>query len=316
MVKPLQLAVTPTPVDRLDRLSEQLGGPQLYVKRDDLTGLGLGGNKARKLEYLCAEALSANCDVLVTGGGPQSNHARMTAAAAARLGLDCKLLLTGERPARMTGNLLIDVLFGATVEFHGSATYAELERAVEEAAQALRAEGRRPYAIPLGGSSVTGATAYVAAADELRSQVSDITAVVVADGSGGTHAGLLAGFESEIAVVGVDVGTRPDIDEAVASLARETAASIGRNAGNVEIDHRWIGNGYGIPTNESVGALRLVARIEGLILDPVYTSKAMAGLMGAIRENRFSASDSVVFLHTGGSPALFADRYGHSLLEP
>ena len=211
----------------MDRLAAAIGSPaRLLVKRDDLTGLALGGNKARKLEYLCAEALERGCDTLVTGGGPQSNHARMTAAAANRLGLDCHLALAGREPSRHDGNLLLDDLLGATVEFTGARDYYEIETSIEKIAAQLEAEGRRPFAIPVGGASVTGVVAYALAIDELRTQLdTDPDWIFVADGSGGTHAGLLAGLgaSSPTRVVGVDVGTRPDLDEIVPRLAAEAA---------------------------------------------------------------------------------------------
>ncbi|HVM41095.1 MAG TPA: pyridoxal-phosphate dependent enzyme, partial [Acidimicrobiia bacterium] len=192
------LAFVPTPLERLERLSEWLGGPEVLVKRDDQTGLALGGNKARKLEYLCAEALEAGADVLVTGGGHQSNHVRMTAAAANRLGLDCHLVLGGDRPGHFDGNLVVDAVLGAEIEFCGAGDYYGVEAAIEAAAARLAAEGRRPFAVPIGGASVTGALAYVEAADEMAAQASalgaEVTHVVVADGSGGTHAGLMAGL--------------------------------------------------------------------------------------------------------------------------
>lgn len=314
------LAHLPTPLEALDRFSEWLGGPRVLVKRDDLTGLALGGNKARKLEYLCADAMASGSDILVTGGGHQSNHARMTAAAANRLGIDCHLVLGGERPPLLTGNLLLDHLLGAEMEFCGGGDYDALERAIEVAADRLRAEQRRPYAIPIGGASVVGAVAYVAAADELLDQVRATGAgrvdwVVVADGSGGTHAGLLAGLGGGTGVLGVDVGTRPDLEETVPKLAAGAAHAAGRPApeSDVVVDHDWFGAGYGALTPECIEAMETAARLEGLILDPVYTAKAMAGLIGWARQRRFDADDTVVFWHTGGTPALFAQRYQERL---
>ena len=309
----IPLAHLPTPLEPLDRLSEWLGGPRLLVKRDDLTGLALGGNKARKLELLCAEALAQGCDTLVTGGGSQSNHARMTAAAANRLGLECHLAVAGPRPAAATGNLLLDRILGAHLHFTGERGYYDTEAAILELAQGLAAEGRRPYAIPIGGASVTGAMAYVAAADELLGQAAvAVDWVVVADGSGGTHAGLLAGLPGGVAVLGIDVGTRPDLDERVPEIAAEAATVAGRPppAGPVVIDHDHFGPGYGKPTAACLEAIRAAARLEGLILDPVYTGKALAGLIGWARDGRFGPDQTVVFWHTGGAPALFAELYG------
>jgi D-cysteine desulfhydrase family pyridoxal phosphate-dependent enzyme len=309
---PLPLVHRPTPIEPLDRLAGWLGGPRLLVKRDDQTGLALGGNKARKLEHLCAEALALGCDTLVTGGGPQSNHCRMTAAAANRLGLECHLALAGDSPGRPTGNLLLDHLLGAHLHPTGARAYYEIEASIEAVADAVRAAGGRPYAIPVGGASVTGALGYLDAARELMDQLAEpVDWIVVADGSGGTHAGLLAGLEGGTRILGVDVGTRPDLDERVPELAAATAAATDRPApgGEIHIDHTRFGAGYGKPTPECLEAIRAVARLEGLLLDPVYTGKAMAGLMGWTREGRFTDRQSVLFWHTGGAPALFADPF-------
>jgi D-cysteine desulfhydrase family pyridoxal phosphate-dependent enzyme len=318
----IPLAQLPTPLERMDRLSEQLGGPRILVKRDDLTGLALGGNKARKLEYLCAEAIAAGCDTLVTGGGHQSNHARMTAAAAARLGLDCHLAVGGHEPGTLSGNLLLDRLFGATLHYTGAQAYYETESAIEDLATRLRVEGCRPFAIPIGGASVTGATAYVQAADELLGQTGELDTdrvdwVVVACGSGGTHAGLLAGLGDRARVLGVDVGTRPDLDEVVPELAAATAARAGRDPPRTEavIDHTHFGAGYAEVTDDSLDAIRTVARLEGIALDPAYTGKAMAGLVAAVRDGVLADAGTVVFWHTGGAVALFARRYAEVFSE-
>lgn len=310
------LAHLPTPLEPMDRFAEWLGGPRVLVKRDDLTGLALGGNKARKLEYLCAEALAQGCDTLVTGGGHQSNHVRMTAAAANRLGLDCHLAMGSHPPRTVSGNLLLDVVLGATLHYTGTQSYYETESAIEELAARLAGEGRRPFAIPIGGASVTGAASYVGAADELSHQLAQIGEkpvdwVVVANGSGGTHAGLLAGLHRPTRVLGVDVGTRPDLDEVIPRLAAEVAAQTGRAAPEAEtiVDHDHFGTGYGEITDDALDAIRQTARLEGIVLDPVYTGKAMAGLIDAVREGRLGGSDTVVFWHTGGAVALFAKRY-------
>jgi D-cysteine desulfhydrase family pyridoxal phosphate-dependent enzyme len=309
---PLPLAHRPTPVEPLDRLAAWLGGPRLLVKRDDQTGLALGGNKARKLEHLCAEALALGCDTLVTGGGPQSNHCRMTAAAANRLGLACHLALAGDPPRTPTGNLLLDHLLGARLHATGAREYYEIEASIEAVAEEVRAAGGRPYPIPVGGASVTGAVGYVDAAQELGGQLAEpVDWIVVADGSGGTHAGLLAGLEGATQILGIDVGTRPDLDERVPELAEATAKATGRPSPGraIHLDHTRFGAGYGKPTPECLEAIRATARLEGLILDPVYTGKAMAGLIGWIREGRFTDQHSVLFWHTGGAPALFAGSF-------
>jgi D-cysteine desulfhydrase family pyridoxal phosphate-dependent enzyme len=310
------LAQLPTPLEPMDRFSEWLGGPRVLVKRDDLTGLALGGNKARKLEYLCGEARAQGCDVLVTGGGAQSNHARMTAAAANRLGFDCHLAVGGTEPAKYSGNLLLDRVLGATLHFTGADSYYEVESAIEKLAAQLEADGRRPFAMPIGGASVTGAAAYAWAADELLAQASAeglgrIDWIVVADGSGGTHAGLLAGLGGQARVLGVDVGTRPDLDDVIPRLGAEVALFAGRDApdGALDLDHDCFGDGYGAVTAAALEAIERVAKLEGIVLDPVYTGKAMAGLIAAARDGRFGDGDSVVFWHTGGAVALFAHRY-------
>jgi 1-aminocyclopropane-1-carboxylate deaminase/D-cysteine desulfhydrase-like pyridoxal-dependent ACC family enzyme len=293
----------------------------LVFTGDDCTGLALGGNKARKLAHLCVEALAAGCDTLVTGGGAQSNHVRMTAAAANRLGLECHVALSTDAPvdpsAGPGGNLLLDTVLDAHMHFVGPCDYYSLEGAIEALAAELSRDGGRPFAIPVGGASVTGVTAYADAADELRSQLdgAPVGCVVVADGSGGTHAGLLAGFGDDVQVLGVDVGTRPDLDDVVPRLAAEAAARTGRAAppAGAVIDHGRFGDGYGELSEDGLEAIRLVAKLEGIVLDPVYTGKAMAGLIAAVRDGRFTSRDTVVFWHTGGAPALFATKYAAGL---
>ena len=316
----LGLAHLPTPLEPMDRLSDALApgghGPRLLVKRDDCTGLALGGNKARKLEPLCAEALAAGCDVLVTGGGAQSNHARMTAAAANRLGLECHIALAPPPAADMespSGNLLLDHVLGATLHLLERGDYYAVEAGIEALAAELVAAGKQPFAIPVGGASVTGATAYVHAANELVAQLGGtrVDWIVLADGSGGTHAGLLAGLDPDVQVLGVDVGTRPDLDDTVPALAAEAAARAGRAPPpeRAVIDHERFGSGYGAVTDATIEAVHLAARTEGIVLDPVYTGKAMVGLIAAVRDGRIGANDTAVFWHTGGAPALFAHRY-------
>ena len=313
------LAHLPTPIEPMDRLGAALGlAPgALWVKRDDCTGLAGGGNKARKLEYLCAEAIADGCDTLVTGGGRQSNHVRMTVAAANRLGLGCTVVLAGGRPSRPTGNVLLDHLLGADIVWVDDAGYYATETAIDDTCARLRADGRRPYAMPIGGASVTGALGYVAAADELVGQLPDVDLVVTADGSGGTHAGLVAGLGDHERVLGVDVGTRPDLAERVPEKAAEIAARAGRPepTGRLQLDRDRFGAGYGAPTDASREGLDLAARCEGLVLDPVYTGKAMAGLIAAARRGDL-AGRRIVFLHTGGMPALFANAYADWIAGP
>ncbi|MCU1463761.1 MAG: D-cysteine desulfhydrase [Acidimicrobiales bacterium] len=307
------LAHLPTPLEPMDRLAAEIGLPPgtLWVKRDDCTGLAGGGNKVRKLEYLCAEAIAGGCDTLVTGGGRQSNHVRITAAAANRLGLACTVVLAGGRPSHPTGNVVLDYLLGADIVWAEDDGYYATEAAIEAARDRLRVEGRRPYAMPIGGASVTGALGYVRAADELAAQLPDVAVVVTADGSGGTHAGLVAGLGDHRRVLGVDVGTRPDLGERVPEKATEVAERAGRPSptGDLRLDRDRFGAGYGAPTDACREALDLAARCEGLVLDPVYTGKAMAGLLAAVRDGRITPGEQVVFLHTGGLPALFAHAY-------
>jgi D-cysteine desulfhydrase len=319
----LPLALLPTPLEPADRLGAALDMEpgSLWVKRDDLTGLGGGGNKARKLEYLCADALARGADTLVTGGGPQSNHARMTAAVANRLGLACTIVVAGARPATASGNVLLLELFGPELVWSGgdelAMDYYAVEAAIEDACARLVSEGRRPYRMPIGGATAVGALGYVRAAAELREQAAAAFAgrqaevVVVADGSGGTHAGLAAGLGDLDLVLGVDVGARPDLDSQVPAKAAEVArlAGLPEPGGTARVDHERVGAGYGAPTDGCRDALVMAARREGLILDPVYTGKAMAGLVAARADGTIASRTRTVFVHTGGMPALFAPAY-------
>jgi D-cysteine desulfhydrase family pyridoxal phosphate-dependent enzyme len=314
----LDLAHLPTPLERLDRLGAVLGMEPgtLLIKRDDVTGLAGGGNKARKLEYLCADALARRCDTLVTGGGHQSNHVRMTAAAANRIGLACTVVVSGGRPDPASGNVVLDELLGPEIVWLGEADYFAIEAAIVRESDRLEGDGRRPYPIAVGGATAVGALGYVVAAHEIRRQAADLDLdfdlVVVADGSGGTHAGLAAGFRDHRAVYGVDVGARPDLDEQVPRKAAQVAALAGlpEPAGACQIDHDLIGAGYAAATDACREALELTARLEGVVLDPVYTGKAMAALIRARRDGRVGPATRTVFWHTGGLPALFASAYG------
>jgi L-cysteate sulfo-lyase len=317
------LAQLPTPLEPLPRLSAELGGPRIWVKRDDQTGLAMGGNKVRKLEYLLAEARELGADIVLTTGATQSNHCRQTAAAAARLGLDCELLIEHRFPDwsddyQHGGNLQLDRLLGASVlDFdRGTDTTVEMERRADE----LRAEGRTPYIVPLGGSNVVGALGYRTAAVEILRQADERgfepNEIVHATASGGTQAGLVAGLaikRSEVPLLGISAGAAESyLGPIVRSLAEGVFAHIGieRSLGPhaVVIDDSHVGEAYGIPTEEMHEAVTLCARFEGLLLDPVYSGKAMAGLVHHVRAGRWSADDDVVFIHTGGTPALFAYR--------
>ena len=315
------LAHLPTPVQRMERFSVALGGPGVWIKRDDETGLATGGNKTRKLELLLGEALQQGADVVLTVGAVQSNHCRQTAAAAARAGLECVLVLRGYAPPRdeWTGNLLLDDLLGARLWW---AEEGEPLDALAEAAGAERAAGRRPYVIPYGGSNEVGAAAYALAFEEMWAQTEELDGgkrlrfdrVVFASSSGGTQAGLVVGakaFGYEGQVLGISVDkTGGHLRETVSALLAPTAERLGLDLGfgpeDVQVDDRFMGGGYAVLTDAEREAVRLVASSEGILLDPVYTGKAMAGLMGLIRQGEIGAGERVLFWHTGGSSALFA----------
>ena len=310
---------SPTPLEPLARLSEHLGGPTILVKRDDASGLALGGNKNRKLEFLLGEAIAAGADTLVTAGGVQSNHCRQTAAAAARSGLKCELVLSRNVASNhpeydRTGNVLLDRMFGAGLNFVPRDIDWTTE--LEKVADHVRSRGGKPFVIPIGGSTPTGALGYVGCAQEILQQAASqgtvIDAVVHCSGSGGTQSGLLVGLRgSGIPVIGIScAGPEEEIARLVLDLANRTAAKLGQAAdftrGDIEVVDDYVGPGYGIPTPGMIEAVELCARLEGLLIDPVYTGKAMSGLIGLIRERRFESDDTVVFVHTGGVPALFA----------
>lgn len=316
-----QFAHLPTPIEHLPRLTEYLGGPQLFVKRDDQTGLAFGGNKARKLEYLVCQAINQGCDTLVTTGGPQSNHARQTAAAAAKFGLGCELVLPKVVPIHTaeyesSGNVLLDRLLGANVVMPSSDQFSQ--GLIDARLGQIRAAGKKPYYIPIGGSTPLGSLGYVRAAHEFLQQAGEkgiaIDAIVVPTGSAGTHAGLLAGLMlpgSRVVLRGIAVsGTAEDKSRLVGSLTEQTLDLLGESrdgvADRVYVTGDFVGPGYGLPTEAMIEAVDLVARLEGLLLDPVYTGKAMAGLIHAVRGGEFSRAHSVLFWHTGGTAALFA----------
>jgi D-cysteine desulfhydrase family pyridoxal phosphate-dependent enzyme len=303
---PATLAYLPTPLDEAPRLSGALGA-RIVVKRDDLTGLALGGNKARKLVYLVQDAIEKGCDTLVTAGGAQSNHARMTAAAAARMKMACHLVLGGAQPPKLSGNLVLDDLFGAQIHFTGTDDWTVWQSEVKRLSAEL---GPKAYPIPIGGSTPVGALGYVQAADELMAQMAEPPDwIVVASSSGGTQAGLLAGLPPSVRVLGIDVARpSPPLSETVPKLAARTAELAGRALPEFEwyvADHT--GEHYAALTQECRAAVRLAAETEGLVLDPVYSGKAMAGLIAAVREQRIGGT--IVFWHTGGAPALFADEF-------
>ena len=308
------LVTGPTPIAEMSRLRAALGGgPRLLVKRDDALPFGFGGNKVRKLDLVAARAQADGADTLLTVGGVQSNHARATAAAAARLGLRCVLVLNGVRPDRAAGNALLDGLLGAAIHYVSSR--AERSPAMRAEADRLRAEGRHPYEIPLGASTALGAMAFARAVGELAGQAPPPDVIVHATSSGGTQAGLLAGVallglptrvlgisadESSGVLAEVVAGLVSGIDDALGTGGRLRTA-----AARADVDDAFVGEGYGIPTPASREALELAARTEALFLDPTYTAKAMAGLIAHVRAGRFGADETVLFWHTGGQPGLF-----------
>ena len=310
----VRLGHLPTPIEALERVSDHLGGPRLLIKRDDQTGLATGGNKTRKLEFLVGQALAGRADVLVTGGAPQSNHARQTAAAAAKVGLRSVLVLRGAEPPERTGNLLLDELLGAEIVW---AQERDLGVTLQETAEALWSAGGRPALIPYGGSNPVGASGYVAAMEELTVQLDamneSVDAIVFASSSGGTQAGLvvgaqLLGFKGRIVGISIDK-SKHDLATRVADLATETAAFLGSRLtiepGAIEVDDNYLGGGYAVIGDAEREAIRLFARTEGLLLDPVYTGRAAAGLLALIRDRHFSPDATVLFWHTGGTAGLF-----------
>jgi D-cysteine desulfhydrase family pyridoxal phosphate-dependent enzyme len=310
----LELAITPTPLMEAPRLAAALGLDRLLVKRDDNTGLALGGNKARKLEYLVAAATREGADILLTLGAPQSNHCRCTAAAASIAGLDAHLVFNGRPVEEVQGNLLLDRLLGATWSFSPDRPAAER---VLELAEELRAAGRKPYVIPGGGSNGLGALGYVRCALELAGQLAErgerARYVVCAGGSCGTLSGLTLGLalaESEAQVAAVSISNSiPDRVAKAREIMAESCEQLDLALPDAapEIWGGYVGSGYGMPTELSTRALETAARTEGLVLDPVYTAKALGGLIGEIEAGRVKHDDLVVFVHTGGTPALFAD---------
>jgi len=307
----LSLAQLPTPVEALPRLSALLKGPAIMVKRDDQTGLAFGGNKTRKLEFLVAAARRAEARTLITRGAAQSNHCRQTAAAAARFGFNCTLVLAGDPPPSVTGNLLIDHLLGVDIVWSRSEDPEEL---LQSTFEKLESEGSAPYLIPYGGSNPVGALAYAYAMQEWLDQHMPADRIVFATSSGGTQAGLVLGakqFGYRGRITGISVDKPADqLRALVVDLANATADYIGWDVrvqpADVLIDDDYLGGGYGVISDAEIEAIRLFAQTEGLMLDPVYTGKAAAGLLDCIRNDTFAPEETILFWHTGGTPGLFA----------
>ncbi len=314
----LRIANLPTPVEPLARLSGLLKGPNILVKRDDLTGLAMGGNKARKLEFAAAEAQANGARTLITVGAAQSNHCRQTAALAARMGLDCILVLSGSSEEPVNGNLLLDHLFGAEMVW---CSREEREATLQHTFDRAWADGRRPYMIPLGASNALGALAFEAAFREFLDQNVPVDWIVVASSSGGTQAGLAlgarrAGWSGKVLGISIDE-PQESLQTVVADLANQAAERLGESVrlttADVLVNADYLGAGYGVVGEPEVEAIRLFAQSEGLLLDPVYTGRAAAGLIDLIRREQFQRGETVLFWHTGGTPALFAEKYAAGL---
>lgn len=312
------LGYFPTPLIELTRLSKTLGGPNIYMKRDDNTGLALGGNKTRKLEYIMGDALAKGADTVITAGAIQSNHCRQTAGAAASLGLECHLVLGGKKPEQPQGNLLLDKVYGCHIHWAGENRKGE---DIPALVAQLKAEGKKPYVIPYGGSNELGAVAFIEAYKELNAQREalkvDFSHIIFASSSGATHAGLMLGNKmletySQIVGINIDKGEMDKVpfDEHIVSLANSTAQFIAADyqftADDLILNSDYVGDGYGVIGELEKEAIALTAQNEGILLDPVYTGRAMGGLIDMIRTGQIKATDNVLFWHTGGAPALFA----------
>lgn len=310
------LAFLPTPLEPMKRLGEALGLPNLWMKRDDLTGLASGGNKARKLEFLIGDALSKGCDHIVTTGGRQSNHCRMAAAAANRNNLGCSLVIGDPDPGNRQGNLLLDEMLGAEITFIGEANLQQMADGIEAEMERLRQLGKKPYSIPVGGSTPMGELGFVNAAREFAAQSKglNIDTVLITVGSAGTSAGLLLGlklFCPGVRLFGISISrSLPRLGSIISDMANDLAEMMGIETRvapeDYDITDAYVGERYGVATEAGLEAMRLTARTEGILLDPVYTGKAMSGLMALTREGRFKNSTGIVFWHTGGLPGLFA----------
>jgi D-cysteine desulfhydrase family pyridoxal phosphate-dependent enzyme len=329
----LNFAHLPTPIEELPRLTKALGGQRILVKRDDQTGLAFGGNKTRKLEFLIAEAREQGADMLISAGAIQSNHCRQTVAAAARFGFDCVLVLTGEKPKQPSANYLLDQLFGA--EIISVADRKDRDRVLQETFDKATAEGKKPYLVPYGGSSVTGAMGYTFAMEELMSQLKDLRAlkelgglergvdwIVFGTSSGGTHAGLVLGqrvFGFKGKVLGISIDEPVDQLKAnISSLASRASEKLGEQieftGDDVLANDDYCQAGYGVFGAGEREAIKLFASNEGLLLDPVYTGRVAAGMLDLIRKGFFKKDETILFWHTGGQPALFADKYSGDLI--
>ena len=316
----LHFAHLPTRIEELPRLTDHLNGPRILVKRDDQTGLALGGNKTRKLEFLVAEALEQGARTLITGGALQSNHCRQTAAAAARFGLDCVLVLNGDRPDQPTANLLLDQMFGADIVT--IADRALRDQTLQAIYHKAVADGRKPYLVAYGGSNPTGALGYAFAMKELMEQNIQADWIVFGTSSGGTHAGLVLGqrvFGYQGKVLGISIDEPEEwLKTRVSALASDASEKLGERIEftpeDVFANEDYCKAGYGVLTGAEREAVSMFAKYEGLLLDPVYTGRAAAGMLHLIRKKFFKKDETVLFWHTGGQPALFAEKYSVGLM--
>jgi D-cysteine desulfhydrase family pyridoxal phosphate-dependent enzyme len=316
----LNFAHLPTPIEELPRLTVALGGPRILVKRDDQTGLAFGGNKTRKLEFLVAEARERGANMLISAGAIQSNHCRQTVAAAARFGFDCILVLTGERPSQPSANFLLDQLFGA--EIVTVADRKDRDRVLQETFDHAVAAGKKPYLVPYGGSSVTGAMGYTFAMQEFMQQNVNADWIVFGTSSGGTHAGLVLGqrifgFKGKVMGISIDE-PEAQLKVHVSELATQASEKLGERieftGADVLANDDYCRAGYGVFGAGEREAIKLFAGKEGLLLDPVYTGRAAAGMIDLIRKGYFKKDETILFWHTGGQPALFADKYSQDIV--
>ena len=315
----LHFAHLPTLIEELPRISDHLAGPRILVKRDDQTGLAFGGNKTRKLEFLVAEAQEQGAKTMISGGALQSNHCRQVAAAAAKFGMDCILVLNGEKPEKLSANLILDELFG--VEFVIIPDRKERDRVLQETFDTAVADGKQPYLVPYGGSSPTGALGYAFAMEEFMQQNAHVDWIIFGTSSGGTHAGLVLGqrvfgFEGKVLGISID---EPEawLKKNVSALASDASEKLGERIDftpdDVLANEDYCKAGYGVLIDAEREAVTLFAKYEGLLLDPVYTGRAAAGMIDLIRKGFFKRDETVLFWHTGGQPALFADKYANKI---
>lgn len=314
----LKLAKLPTPLDRVENLGKSLGNLDLWIKRDDLTGFGFGGNKVRSLEYLAADAMKLNSNILITGGSHGSNHVRTTMAVAAHLGLKGFAVLSGTQPSTKNGNLLLDQLLGAKLIFTGDENRSNIDDFIEDEVKRLQSLDERPYLIRRGGVSSLGCIGYVSAAMEICSQLQNLNLkpdiLLCATGCGVTQAGLLVGFKLmglNCQIYGITVSrTRDECIAHIKQLIGETEETLGLNSkvpsNDIFVFDEYIGDGYTMPTSKGIEAIHLVAQTEGIFLDPIYTGKAMAGLTDLVKKGHIGLDQKVIFLHTGGSPSIFS----------